>query len=104
MLANRIVSEPEGIESVPSIRGTLKIHKFVRMFNNGHPYIFELVCDDESCCVTNMLQTQERFVMVIRKPEHTVNIAGFAKIVTKSVIDWLQCSVCSLWFHEKRFY
>lgn len=52
MLANRIIVEPEEIENAPSIRGTRKIQKIVRMFDNGQPYLnfFELTCDDESFC------------------------------------------------------
>ena len=52
MLANRVIAEPEEIENAPSIRGTWKIHKILRMFGNCQPYLkfFELACDDESFC------------------------------------------------------
>ena len=35
---NHIISEPELIENVASIRGTLKMQKIVRMFDNGQPF------------------------------------------------------------------
>lgn len=68
---NRLISVPELIESAPSIRGTLKMHKIVRMFDNGQPYLkfFELTCDNEFFCFQkNMFQTHKRFNVIIKKP------------------------------------
>ena len=43
-----MILESEVIENAPFIKGTLKIHKIVRMFENGQPHLkfFELACDD----------------------------------------------------------
>ena len=38
-LANYMISETHGMESVPSMREHLKIHKIVRMFDNDQPYL-----------------------------------------------------------------
>ena len=47
------------------------MHKIVRMFDNGQPYLkfFELTCDNESFCFQkNMFQTHKRFNVIIKKP------------------------------------
>ena len=106
MLENRIISELAGIESAPSIRRTLKIHKVVRMFDNSQAYLnfFELACDDESFCIQKYVTNPEEIRFGHQKTGTDDSHCGFCQDSYQiNHIDSFKCRICSLWFHKKCF-
>ena len=84
MPLNCLILKSEGTESTPSIRGTMKKHKFV---NHTHKVFFKLVFNNESFCVQKYVtNSQETFIAAIKKLEHTITTVAFAKIATKLMI------------------
>ena len=101
------ITEPEGIESAPLIKETLKIHKLERFINNrGESSIkFYNTAADEEPLHTKWYS--KAGALICGHKESNVgddHCANCFDLYCENGIDWLQCPACKKWFHETCFY
>ena len=104
-----LLTEPDDIEEAPKITETLSIHMLVRKFNKDSIcsiQFFNLAADIEP------LFTQ--FYRMDGDPEvcghellplsfDTDQTCASCKGHYEDNVEWLQCSICKQWFHERYF-
>ena len=103
-----VLDEPEVVQSAPTIQGTLKIHKVERRFNNAGicQLKFYTLTQDENPFYTHWYR-HETDSEVCGHEDDDSDDNTCSHCHTKYADDdseWLQCPLCSQWFHEVCFY
>lgn len=101
------ITEPEGIETAPLIKETLKIHKLERCLNQRNECsikFYKTAADEEPLYTQWYSKTGG---LICGHKESDVGDNQCAECFTPYCVDgrdWLEYPVCKKWFHETCFY
>ena len=103
-----VIDEPEMVQSAPAIQGTLKIHKVERRFNKAGicQLRFHTLTQEIAPFYTHWYR-RETDAQVCGHEDGNSDDNTCSHCHTKYAddgSDWLQCPLCTQWFHEVCFY
>ena len=105
---SEVVEEPESVRSAPAIQGTLKIHKVERRFNSAGicQLKFYALSQDETPFYTHWYRHDSDSEVCGHEDDASdCNTCSYCHIeYADDGSEWLQCPLCSQWFHELCFY
>ena len=106
MAENEIMAEPQDIETSPKIPRRLKVHKFVRTYNEDNVYKIEFykLADETNPFHIQWYRKEGNpgvcgYIQLPLNYE-TDQTCGYCKDRYKGNEEWLDCKLCDHWFHE----
>ena len=102
-----VIEEPEVVQSAPAIQGTLKIHKVERRFNKAGIRQLRLhtLTQDVAPFYTHWYRRETDSVCGHEDGDSDDNTCCHCHTkYADDGSDWLQCPLCTQWFHEVCFY